>query len=58
MQALNLPTPYFSCSVGIHMFMLGAFTWAEEVAAKRRRLMLGNAFYWRALLRYVLRVIV
>lgn len=45
MQPLNLPTPYFSCSVGIHMFMFGAFTGADEVAAKRRRLMLGKAFY-------------
>lgn len=57
-KAINLPTPYFSCSVGIHMFMVGTFTWVVGIAAKCRVLVLCNAFYWCAFLRSVVGVIV
>lgn len=57
-KAVNLPTPYFSFSVGIHMFTVGAFKWAVGIAAKSRVWVLCNAFYWRAFLRSVVGVIV
>lgn len=55
---LNLPTPYFSCSVGIHMFTVGKFKWVVGIAAKSKVWAPCNAFYWRAFLRSVVGVIV